>query len=97
MQTRDEVEGLHNCLEFSQPVGCLYQEMQTWEKKFSIAFIKQLSPEKRKTLLFRALIKEKFLPVVKSCTMKLVCIISLCFAKKMLSKLQFSSLKSQLK
>ena len=25
MQTRDEVEGLHNCLEFSQPLSCLYQ------------------------------------------------------------------------
>ena len=35
MQTRDEVEGLHNCLEFSQPLSCLYQAMQT-RKKFSI-------------------------------------------------------------
>ena len=25
MQTRDDVEGLHNCLEFSQPLECLYQ------------------------------------------------------------------------
>ena len=25
MQTRDEVEGLHNCLEFCQPLSCLYQ------------------------------------------------------------------------
>ena len=25
MQTRDEVEGLHNCLEFSQPLSCLHQ------------------------------------------------------------------------
>ena len=29
MQTRDEVQGLRNCLEFSQPVSCLYQTMQT--------------------------------------------------------------------
>ena len=36
MQTRDEVEGLHNCLEFSQPLSCLYQAMQT-RKTFSIA------------------------------------------------------------
>ena len=35
MQTRDEVEGLHNCLEFSQPLSCLYQAMQT-RKTFSI-------------------------------------------------------------
>ena len=32
MQTRDEVEGLHNCREFSQPLECLYQDMQTQEK-----------------------------------------------------------------
>ena len=38
-QTRDEVESLHNCLEFSQPLSCLYQAMQT-RKTFSIAFIK---------------------------------------------------------
>ena len=34
MQTRDEVEGLHNCQEFSQPLECLYQAMQTQEKSF---------------------------------------------------------------
>ena len=34
MQTRDEVEGLHNCREFSQPLECLYQDMQTQEKSF---------------------------------------------------------------
>ena len=31
MQTRDEVEGLHNCLEFP----CLYQAMQT-QKRFRL-------------------------------------------------------------
>ena len=36
MQTQDEVEGLHNGLEFSQPLSCLYQAMQT-QKRFSIA------------------------------------------------------------
>ena len=34
MQTRDDVEGLHDCLEFSQPLECLYQAMQTQEKSF---------------------------------------------------------------
>ena len=34
MQTGDEVEGLHNCREFSQPIECLYQDMQTKEKLF---------------------------------------------------------------
>ena len=43
MQTRDEVKGLHNWLEFSQPLSCLYQAMQTQEKKFSIVFIKYFS------------------------------------------------------
>ena len=38
MQTRDEVEGLHNCLEFSQLLSCLYQAMQT-RKTFSIAYL----------------------------------------------------------
>ena len=40
MQTRDKVEGLHNGQEFSQPHERLYQDMQTKEKKFSIAFMK---------------------------------------------------------
>ena len=35
-QTLDCVLGLHNCLEFSQPLLCLYQAMQT-QKTFSIA------------------------------------------------------------
>ena len=34
MQIRDEVEGLHNCREFTQPLNCLYQAMQTQEKSF---------------------------------------------------------------
>ena len=34
MQTRDEVEGLHNRREFSQRLECLYQAMQTQEKNF---------------------------------------------------------------
>ena len=40
MQTQDEVECLHNCREFSQPIECLYRAMQTQEKSFFIAFIK---------------------------------------------------------
>ena len=32
MQTLDVVSGLHNCQEFSQPLECLYQAMQTQEK-----------------------------------------------------------------
>ena len=33
-QTLDFVSGLHNCLEFSQPLSCLYQAMQTQENVF---------------------------------------------------------------
>ena len=29
MQTLDFVSGLHNCLEFAQPLSCLYHAMQT--------------------------------------------------------------------
>ena len=36
MQTRDVVEGLHNCLEFSQPSSCLDETIKT-RKKCSIA------------------------------------------------------------
>ena len=39
MQTQDEVEGLQNCLEYSQPLECLYQAMQTQEKSFPVAWI----------------------------------------------------------
>ena len=34
MQTLDFVSGLHNCLEFPQPLSCLYQAMQTRENVF---------------------------------------------------------------
>ena len=37
--TQDELEGLHNCREFSQPLKCLYQAMQTQEILVGIAFI----------------------------------------------------------
>ena len=40
MQTRDEVEGLHNGREFSQPLECIDQDMLTHVKKFFIAFMK---------------------------------------------------------
>ena len=36
MQTQEDVKGLHNCLEFSQSLECLYQAMQTQDKSFSL-------------------------------------------------------------
>ena len=47
MQTRDET--VRNCLEFPQHLSCLYQAMQT-RKTFSIAFINNIPPKKRKSL-----------------------------------------------
>ena len=44
LQTLDFVSGLHNCLEFSQPLGCLYQVMQNRKKVFyclNIAFLEK--------------------------------------------------------
>ena len=38
MQTRDEVEGLHNWQEFSQPLECLYQAMQTQDKSLLLLY-----------------------------------------------------------
>ena len=39
MQTRDEVQGLYNCGEFSQPLKCLYQAMQTQKKTFLLVIV----------------------------------------------------------
>ena len=47
MQTRDEVEGLHNRREFSQRLECLYQAMQTQEKSF-LLLLENNFPEKKK-------------------------------------------------
>ena len=41
MQTRDDVEGLHNCLEFSQLLECLYQANQTQKNCLNIAFLEK--------------------------------------------------------
>ena len=34
MQTLDFVSGVHVCLEFSQPLSCLYQAMQTRKTRY---------------------------------------------------------------
>ena len=92
MQTLDFVSGLHNCQEFSQTLECLYQAMQTQEKKFSIAFI--TFPREKKNYLFRLLIKREILTSREVLYTKLnVRVISSCFAIKMLSKKGVFSLK----
>ena len=81
MQTRDEVEGLPNCLEFSQPLECLYHAMQIQEKVF-YCFYKLTFPRKIAKLSAVALIKREILTSRKSCTRSLARVISSCFAKK---------------
>ena len=56
MQTRDEVEGFHNCREFSQSLECLYQAMQTQEKKVFYRFYKITLPRKKRELFVTVLI-----------------------------------------
>ena len=60
MQTRDEVEDFHNCLEFPQPVECLYQAVQTQEKNFLLL------------LFYMALIKREILTSLEVLYTKLV-------------------------
>ena len=60
MQTRDEVEGLHNCREFSQCLERLYQAMQTQEKRFLLLLENNFPKTKCKTLCM-ALIKREIL------------------------------------
>ena len=88
IQTLDFVSGLHNCLEFSQPLSCLYQDMQTQEKSFLLLIQNNFPGKKSKTLLFRALIKREILTSREVLYTKLVPVISLCFPKKMLSKIR---------
>ena len=54
------VSDLHNYREFSQPLECLYQAVQTQKEKFSIAFIKELSREEKQLCFFMTLIKNAF-------------------------------------
>ena len=95
MQTRDEVEGLHNRREFSQRLECLYQAMQTQEKVF-YCYYKITFMRKNAKLYVWHWLKEKFLPVAKSCPRSLACVIISCFAKR-LQNTDFSSSKCQLK
>ena len=60
MQTRDEVKGLYNRWEFSQPLECLYQAMQIQEK-VSYCFYKLTSLRKKAKLFVIALIEKEIL------------------------------------
>ena len=61
MQTRDEVEGLHNRREFSQRLECLYQAMQTQEKSFLLLLYNNFPEKKKRKTLCMALIKRESL------------------------------------
>ena len=93
MQTRDEVEGLYNCLEFPQPVECLYQAVQTQEKIF-FCFYKIFFLEKEKnTLFYMALIKREILTSLEVLYTKLVRESVLVLPKRCFSKYGVFSLK----
>ena len=97
---RDWNISLSSMIFFRHDLECLYQDMQTQEKKVFYCFYKITFPRKKsKTLLFIELvIKRQILTSRDVLYTKLVRIISLCFAKKMLSKIRFfSRLKCQLK
>ena len=85
MQTRDEVEGLHNCLEFSQQLESLYQAMQTQGKSFLLLLLNNF-PEKRRKTLCMALIKREILTSRKVLSTKPCARNQFLFCKKMLSK-----------
>ena len=93
MQTRDEVEGLHNCREFSQPLECLYQDMQTQEKSFLLLLQKNFLEEKSKTHLFRVLFKKEILTSREVLYAKSVFVLQ----KRYFPKYGFSRLERQLK
>ena len=96
MQTRDEVEGLHN---YCQVFISGYVDYVNTEKKIFYCLYKLTLPRKKQqnSLLWHWL-KEKFLQVAKSCTRNLARIISSCFAKKAaFQNTDFSRLKCQLK
>ena len=52
MQTRDEVEGLHNRREFSQRLEFLYQAMQTQEKSFLLLLYNNFPEKKTQNSLY---------------------------------------------
>ena len=51
MQTVDFVSGLHNCQEFSHPLECLYQAMQTQEKRFLLLSQNNFPEKKEKVFV----------------------------------------------
>ena len=96
MQTRDEVEGLHNCREFSQPLECLYQAMQIQEKVF-YCFYKLTSLRKKTKLFVIALIKKEILTIREVLYMKPCMCNQFLFCKKVtFQNTDFLRLKCQL-
>ena len=99
------VSGLHICLEFSQSPSCSYQAMQSWckhWKKVFYCFYKVTFQEITPNSLLWHWLKEKFLPVTKSCGRSLARVISSCFAKRCYffdanQNMHFSSLNCLLK
>ena len=71
MQTRDAVEGLHNCREFSQPLEWLYQVMKTQEKSFLLLLLNNFPEKKRKTLYYGTCFAKKMLSKIQNVSLKI--------------------------
>ena len=89
MQTRNELEGLHNCREFSLRLECLYQAMQTQERVF-YRFYKITFPRKNaklfvKVLIWREIVTSRKVLYTTSCTRTRN---QFLFCKKLLSKIR---------
>ena len=97
MQTRDEVEGLYNCLEFPQPVECLYQAVQTQEKIFFCFYKIFFLVKEKNTLFYMALIKREILTSLEVLYTRLVRESVLFCKKDAFENAEFSHLKCQLK
>ena len=93
--TREDIEQLPIFFFFRlrvQMLNVLYQAMQTQEKKFKnvfYCFYKTTFPRKNAKLFVWHRLKEKFLPVVKSCPRSLARVIGSCFAKRCFPKYEF--------
>ena len=80
-------------VENSPNASSVYIRLCKHRKKVFYCFYKITFPRKTQNSLLWNWLKEKFLPVAKSCPRRLARVISSCFAKRCFSKYEFFSLK----
>ena len=81
-------------VENSPNPSCVYIRLCKHRKKVFYCFYKITFPRKTQNSLLWNWLKEKFLPVTKSCTRRLSRVISSCFAKRCIPKYGFFSFKN---